>query len=185
MLALSGVYAFEAEVSRVVDGDTVDVSTAEMETLRVRMACIDAPERGGVFGEESMGALKEYLDGETVEIVEQDMDRFGRIVGTVKVQGADVNLDMVRSGFARVYPRYCTDDDYYIAEKGARLAGVGLWADVEPVLMVAGDASCKCGTKRYCGQMRSCAEAYCFTQKCGLTRLDGDKDGVPCESICR
>ncbi|EGK15358.1 thermonuclease family protein [Psychrobacter sanguinis] len=42
-----------------------------------------------------------------------------------------------------------------------------------------------CGSmiKKTCGQMSSCEEAK-FQLACGNTRLDGDKDGVPCESIC-
>ena len=43
---------------------------------------------------------------------------------------------------------------------------------------------CKCGTKTKCSQMDDCAEARCFLEKCGVTRLDGDKDGVPCEDLC-
>ena len=42
-----------------------------------------------------------------------------------------------------------------------------------------------CAGKKYCSQMRSCQEAYYYLQTCGLKRLDGDKDGVPCEHICR
>jgi len=41
-----------------------------------------------------------------------------------------------------------------------------------------------CGGKTKCSQMTSCAEAYYYLNKCGLTRLDRDKDGIPCESIC-
>ena len=41
-----------------------------------------------------------------------------------------------------------------------------------------------CGTKWKCGQMDSCAEAYHYLNDCGVGRLDGDGDGVPCESIC-
>ncbi|MBR0673900.1 excalibur calcium-binding domain-containing protein [Roseomonas soli] len=41
-----------------------------------------------------------------------------------------------------------------------------------------------CGTKRYCTEMTSCAEAMFHFQQCGLTRLDGDRDGVPCERLC-
>jgi hypothetical protein len=32
--------------------------------------------------------------------------------------------------------------------------------------------------------MASCAEARFYLQQCGLTRLDADRDGVPCEAIC-
>lgn len=43
----------------------------------------------------------------------------------------------------------------------------------------------KCESKKYCKEMRSCEEAKFYMTQCGLTRLDGDKDGVPCEAICR
>ena len=42
-----------------------------------------------------------------------------------------------------------------------------------------------CGSKRYCREMGSCAEARFYLEECGLTRLDGDGDGVPCEAMCR
>ena len=42
-----------------------------------------------------------------------------------------------------------------------------------------------CGVKRYCKQMDSCEEAYFYLRQCGLQRLDGDHDGVPCEALCR
>ena len=41
-----------------------------------------------------------------------------------------------------------------------------------------------CGSKRYCRQMNSCEEARAFLNQCGLSRLDGDKDGLPCEALC-
>lgn len=41
-----------------------------------------------------------------------------------------------------------------------------------------------CGAKWKCGQMDSCEEANHYLNQCGLGRLDGDGDGVPCESIC-
>jgi hypothetical protein len=33
--------------------------------------------------------------------------------------------------------------------------------------------------------MSSCAEAQFYFRQCGLSRLDGDHDGVPCERLCR
>ena len=41
-----------------------------------------------------------------------------------------------------------------------------------------------CEGKRYCRHMSNCAEAYFYLNSCGLYRLDGDRDGVPCEAIC-
>jgi hypothetical protein len=42
-----------------------------------------------------------------------------------------------------------------------------------------------CGSKRYRKEMKSFAEAKFYLGECGLNRLDGNKDGVPCEAICR
>lgn len=42
-----------------------------------------------------------------------------------------------------------------------------------------------CDERKTCGQMSSCDEALYHLQQCGNGRLDGDSDGVPCESICR
>jgi deoxyribonuclease-1 len=42
-----------------------------------------------------------------------------------------------------------------------------------------------CGTKTTCSQMSSCEEAKFYLTQCGLTRLDGDGDGIPCASLCR
>jgi hypothetical protein len=46
------------------------------------------------------------------------------------------------------------------------------------------DAPWRCGEKTYCRQMTSCAEAMFHYRNCGLLRLDGDRDGVPCEALC-
>ncbi|MEI6221697.1 MAG: excalibur calcium-binding domain-containing protein [bacterium] len=42
-----------------------------------------------------------------------------------------------------------------------------------------------CAGKTTCGQMISCTEAKYYLNACGVKRLDGNKDGVPCESLCK
>jgi len=39
----------------------------------------------------------------------------------------------------------------------------------------------KCDGRRYCSQMRSCEEATFFLRNCPNTKMDGNKDGTPCE----
>ncbi|MGE0698332.1 MAG: excalibur calcium-binding domain-containing protein [Hyphomicrobiaceae bacterium] len=41
-----------------------------------------------------------------------------------------------------------------------------------------------CGTKRTCSEMTSCAEACFHLTQCGVSRLDGDRDGIPCNRLC-
>ncbi len=47
------------------------------------------------------------------------------------------------------------------------------------------DEGFRCGAKQKCGEMSSCEEARFYLDQCGLSRLDADHDGVPCETICR
>ncbi len=56
--------------------------------------------------------------------------------------------------------------------------------EIEPSLFVKakGGAQCK-DLPRTCSQMSNCEQAK-QALKCGNKRLDRDKDGVPCESIC-
>jgi len=39
-----------------------------------------------------------------------------------------------------------------------------------------------CDGRQHCSQMRSCDEATFFIRNCPDTKMDGDNDGVPCES---
>jgi len=43
----------------------------------------------------------------------------------------------------------------------------------------------KCDGRQYCSQMTSRAEAEFFLKNCPNTKMDGDKDGVPCENDSR
>jgi hypothetical protein len=38
-----------------------------------------------------------------------------------------------------------------------------------------------CDGRQHCSQMSSCEEATFFIQNCPNTKMDGDRDGVPCE----
>lgn len=42
-----------------------------------------------------------------------------------------------------------------------------------------------CGSKRTCQQMRSCEEATFYLTNCKTYSLDGNRDGVPCNGLCR
>jgi len=42
-------------------------------------------------------------------------------------------------------------------------------------------SSFKCDGRTYCSQMTSCAEAKYFLSNCPGAKMDGDKNGVPCE----
>lgn len=49
-------------------------------------------------------------------------------------------------------------------------------------LLVERPSGFHCEGKTRCSQMSSCAEATFYLQNCPGTEMDGDKDGIPCES---
>ena len=81
-------------------GDTISV-LERVQKLKVRLACIDAPETAqSPFGVASRNQLKALLPvGSTVSLRVQAVDRFGRSVAEVIGKGP-VNLAMVQSGQA-------------------------------------------------------------------------------------
>ncbi|WP_262488240.1 excalibur calcium-binding domain-containing protein [Hafnia alvei] len=51
------------------------------------------------------------------------------------------------------------------------------------LLIISGTAmGYECDGRQYCSQMTSCGEASWFIENCPGMRMDGDHDGVPCES---
>lgn len=58
-------------------------------------------------------------------------------------------------------------------------AELAVWCkDPEP------DECFHCDTLKRCSEMTSCEEALHQLQECGNTRIDGDRDGIPCEALC-
>jgi endonuclease YncB( thermonuclease family) len=199
----------------IQDGDTLTLLTPENRQVRIRLAGIDAPESRQPYGTRAQQVLSALAFRQQVRVVVQDTDRYGRTVGRIWAGSVDVNAELVRRGAAWVYGQYNSDPTLPPLEAEARQARRGLWAlpaseQVPPWVwrrnggraaaaapaapaqirtpappQANAAAGFVCGAKRVCGQMTSCAEAQFHLNQCGLSRLDGDRDGVPCERLCR
>lgn len=127
--------ASETYIGKVVgitDGDTLTLLVDRRE-VKMRLAEIDTPERGQPFGTRAKQALSDLAYGKEARVVVVDVDRYGRTVGRVYVDGRDVNAELVRQGYAWVYRKYAEDPKLYELEEKARKAGRGLWAHPGPV----------------------------------------------------
>jgi endonuclease YncB( thermonuclease family) len=198
----------------VSDGDTVTVLDASNKQTRVRLAQIDAPEKSQDFGQASKQALSDLVFNKPVTVEVETIDKYGRTVGKVLVGGQDANLAQVKAGMAWVYRQYARDSAYFSAEESAKAARLGLWSRPDavppweyrhggksagaraeasprasissaPRTVAATAAGGSCGGKSTCGQMASCDEARHYLRDCGLSKLDRDGDGTPCESLCK
>ena len=123
--------ASAATVLSIGDGDTISV-LERGQKLKVRMACIDAPETAqSPYGMASRNHLKALLPlGSTVSLRVQTVDRYSRRVAEVIGRGT-INLAMVKSGQAFVYRQYlgrCDRGAYLAAERQAQAQRLGVWA---------------------------------------------------------
>ncbi|APC19506.1 micrococcal nuclease (plasmid) [Pseudomonas frederiksbergensis] len=116
----------------VLDGDTVEVLTDQHEKIRVRLAGIDAPEKSQAYGQKAKQNLAAMVAGKSVEVIDQGRDQYGRTVGTISVDGLDVNAEQVKAGLAWVYTRYNRDSKLPALEEKARRDQLGLWRDHNP-----------------------------------------------------
>lgn len=119
-------------VVKVSDGDTITVLDASKTQQKIRLQGIDAPEKGQAFGKASGKFLSGLVAGRDVKVQWSKKDRYGRILGTVYVDGREVNLEMLRAGMAWHYKKYDSTPAYAQAETEARAAKRGLWQDKNP-----------------------------------------------------
>jgi endonuclease YncB( thermonuclease family) len=123
----------------IADGDTLTLLDATNTQHKIRLAGIDSPEKGQAFGQVCKQSLSDLAYDHVVEVESSKLDRYGRVIGKVLVNGEDANLEQVRRGCGWHYKKYQNEqslDDrliYSKAEDSARLSKVGLWADTEPV----------------------------------------------------
>lgn len=135
MLTSTASAELHGQVVRVLDGDTIEILQATRERARIRLAGIDAPETNQPFGQRSRQFLTRLVAQLHVRISGDERDRYGRMLGTVWLDGEDINAVMVRNGMAWAY-RYrgkATEPQYAELEAWARAVKSGLWADPAPV----------------------------------------------------
>jgi endonuclease YncB( thermonuclease family) len=119
-------------VIAIADGDTLTASCNE-QTIRVRLAEIDAPEKGQAFGNRSRQALAALCLDKRAHIRPQTTDRYGRTLARVECADIEASAEQVRAGMAWVFDRYVTDRSLYSLQDAARAERRGLWIDVEAV----------------------------------------------------
>jgi endonuclease YncB( thermonuclease family) len=108
---------FAGPVTRIVDGDTLDVSGE-----RIRLVLVNAPERATRFGPAATKFLQEMCPVGSAVLVDQDdlqqTDNYGRMLAVVWCGEMRVNEALIRAGHARLYERFCRQSEF----------GLQLWA---------------------------------------------------------
>lgn len=112
--------------ARVIDGDSLVINGREM-----RLRGLDAPEfrqtctianRSVPCGREARAALQAWVSRGVPACIGRETDRYGRLLVTCRVNGADIGADLVRRGLAVDFGGYADE------EREARAAFRGIWS---------------------------------------------------------
>ncbi|GIK33735.1 MAG: hypothetical protein AMXMBFR45_23660 [Gammaproteobacteria bacterium] len=132
--APDSILVMDGRVTRVIDGDTLDVQL-DSGPQRIRLYGIDTPEARAPGGREATQALKRLLAPAAVEVqpVSDDpYDQYDRLIAVLYVGRLNVNEQMVTDGHAWAFRRYLGqldgDEHYCELEAAARTKRRGLWS---------------------------------------------------------
>ena len=127
-----------AQVERVIDGDTIQVLVDGTPRV-IRLIGVDTPETKHptkpvqYFGREASAFTKAALEGKTV-MLQKDrtgdtVDRYGRWLRYVLLDGDNFNARLIREGYAHAYRRFpfSKRTEFIRLEEQARSRGTGLW----------------------------------------------------------
>ena len=120
------------KVVAVADGDTLTVLDGTTQ-VKVRLAGIDAQEKGQAFGNAAKKQLSDRAFNTTAKVVWEKKDRYGRTLGDVFIGDDWINRELVEAGYAWHFVQYSKDERLAEAQTQAREKKAGLWQDREPV----------------------------------------------------
>lgn len=132
----------EGTCLKVLDGDTVIFREAgALDSIKIRLWGIDAPEKGQAFGAEATRKLARLIEHKSVLLrfrteareSAEGRDGYSRDLATIYRRGRNINLEMVQGGYAWHYAYYAAEETALAeAQENARAARRGLWAEANP-----------------------------------------------------
>ncbi len=124
---------YEVVPGSVHDGDTLRVRSPKGEVLKVRFACVDAPELKQPLGEEARNHLRSIIKRGNNKVRVQPMttDRYGRTVAQLWNGSGLIQSQMAIAGMAYGYDQYKKDCPNWSAiestQAQAQEAKLGVW----------------------------------------------------------
>jgi endonuclease YncB( thermonuclease family) len=98
--SISSAETIKGRVVSVADGDTITVLNPERKQLEIRLAAVDTPEKKQAYGQKAKDFTAARVAGKNVTIKPETIDKYGRTVGFVFVDGSSksINEQIVAEG---------------------------------------------------------------------------------------
>jgi len=113
------------QVSRVIDGDTIETST----NIQIRLLGINTPEKSQPFYIEATNFLSQQIQNKSIKTEIYGTDKYGRTLAHIFIDDKNINEQILKQGLATLY--YYEKDKHYgklkQAEEFARLNQKAIW----------------------------------------------------------
>jgi len=127
--------AGQFKVTRVHDGETIRAEGYGIEIV-VRLAGIEIPvaseQNHQSLALEAKSYLADMILNKMIDIKGHGLDEINRVLGVITIQRMNVNLEMIKAGYAIVYRRDPPHPLYLLpyvkAEEAAKRSRKGIWA---------------------------------------------------------
>jgi endonuclease YncB( thermonuclease family) len=119
---------------RAADGDTLAVRTNQHGLITVRVAGVDAPERGQDLALEAAQFLQAFARGAELTLTCSTIDKYGRHVCQVHKGQSDLGAGLIEKGLALHFKRYAHEQPapqrelYSKLEAQAKANRLGVWS---------------------------------------------------------
>jgi endonuclease YncB( thermonuclease family) len=130
-------------VTKVSDGDTIQVTTPKKTKVRVRLYGIDAPEmpkinqrtgriskQGQPYGQKARKVLEAKILGKQVRMDIIEIDKYKRMAAVIWIGKRNINREMIQDGYAEAYVEHLKEpyrSQFVQAQKEARSERKGMW----------------------------------------------------------
>jgi len=131
--AAASLPEYEVVPGSIHDGDTLRVRSSDGQVLKIRFACVDAPELKQPLGEESRNHLRSIIKrgNNKVRVQPITTDRYGRTVAQLWNGSGLIQSQMAIAGMAYGYEQYKKDCPNWPAiestQAQAQEAKLGVW----------------------------------------------------------
>jgi micrococcal nuclease len=115
---------------KVIDGGTIKVTFGADIPLSIRLADIDVSQLGQYYGFEAKNKLEHSLTQQKPKLTYKENDKYGRKVCTLWVDGLNLNIQLVETGFAWANPN--AELSFQTAQINSKERSMGLWSRNNP-----------------------------------------------------
>ena len=129
----------QGKVIKVSSGDTLTVLDGDKQQHIIRLASIDAPEKGQPFANSAKKYLSDRVDRRQVCVEWYKLDKYQHKIGVVRLNGDDINYSLVKAGLAWHFKKFDSEQNptdrarYAVAHDQAKSDTIGLWSEPNPI----------------------------------------------------